>query len=1472
MVNGDLAGQAFVEDLCERTLRTVRINFDHGTEYLIDLRNQANAESSTMREYRGRYVFELIQNANDAVRDARQQGGTYDRRSYRVRIQLTEQALIIANDGIPFLEKDVDSIYRWGESSKDPNKSVGYKGIGFKSVLEITESPQIFSSIVQFHFDHATCYTRIRKIVGKKPDLKLPITRFVFPFSVDAVEMPDRDLVSSLLNSQGYSTVIRLPLLKKIKPEEILQRIEQDLDPALLLFLNGIDEIEFWTHGKCQRTLARKIDLRRRSIGQGQDVTLLENKIAVSRWLLFDAPKHPVDIGADIEKIRDNAWSRVKKVGFGLAFPLNEQGHLKIDADYSNLFVYFPTDVNSGLRFRVHADFFIDAARKTIPSLRYNSWLADQIADFLRKTVIPELLKRFPDNVSLIRMLVPEPRQEFAGELQASLLKTLGDTPFVQDSQRELATPSKLLLVPDGLHGQLTEFHRYFPEDELLHLKRGRRFPNRQLYGYLDCIAFLSTLGAHLLVCEDVFKLFDRFHPVTQPNDYQDFYQFLWNWREGQPDYSARSSFSEKLSKATFIITSNGDWIRPRERLYHAKLRFETPNMPRAIKAQLAHPLVYGDKGTTSPAYQLLNTLSPKVRDYDAAEIIRSSIVSLFDKENFTKLSAEERAEIYRYLFGYWQSQRAGSSEIERLLKRVLVPARLVSDRRAQIWSPANETYLSSIWSKDNRLEELYEGLECPFLYEINGLEIAENERADWAQFWQWLGVSNSPRFLHHEIDPNHSQDWYSIAKYHPHANSISWENYIQWAREKYHHCPTHWTSHRYLIKSVTIDRLKELLESHNAQKMILLFQFLAENWHGNNSELQAKVACQRKTGRETEKIIPHWRYVLQNSAWIPAATNVDGDKPEWEFYRPDQCWLIASSEDPIIRSLLPTPPDQFSGLLHRQFAKDIGIHALDDAGLDELVEVLKSLPSYYPDPNVSVSAGKRPVRRALSTLTRWVIGRINNLLIQSDTHPTPIELIPLVVQDRNTLRYSSPGENVFYADDRYHSPRWRDYLPFAPLDDDWRDAAKYLSLKFVSEYVQEEVSPGAIMPEETEKLARRFKIARPFMMALVSDQRESARDETARYLSRLEIQVVKELSVQRKISLDPGKTIEDFTARVFLKEEVGTRAGSSGRAPRTGILYVYKDVIENFDMLGGPIAAYIRIPSLADAFVILLDRGDTNGRIRFLQTRGLNETIVEEMRVLLRRSGINDEDENPEVEQKSKKLDQDIMNGIRKPAMGMQPEEPESKKPEDTPENKPSIKPEPAQKPLEFPAINIEDVKAFVVGNGTIPVIGSEKRIKHPGGGHKPQRPFWDGDQKLRDAYGKRGEELVFLWEIQRLKTLNIDDAEHNVRWLRQEGLLTADHDIESVDIIDNQVVPITIEVKATPGADFRVFMSREELECALRIGKNYRLYRVTHVAEAAPQIYLFENPYTLWEQGKAIIEPRDTTVYLPDPSEFDG
>ncbi len=65
--------QEYVEELSAQTLRQVAINHQNGLPFVdVDLKNQANAEAGVMREYHGRYLFELLQNANDAITAAKE--------------------------------------------------------------------------------------------------------------------------------------------------------------------------------------------------------------------------------------------------------------------------------------------------------------------------------------------------------------------------------------------------------------------------------------------------------------------------------------------------------------------------------------------------------------------------------------------------------------------------------------------------------------------------------------------------------------------------------------------------------------------------------------------------------------------------------------------------------------------------------------------------------------------------------------------------------------------------------------------------------------------------------------------------------------------------------------------------------------------------------------------------------------------------------------------------------------------------------------------------------------------------------------------------------------------------------------------------------------------------------------------------------------------------------------------------------
>lgn len=93
------------------------------TSYDCFILNHFNDEISTLEEYEGRELYELIQNADDAG-------------SSNLKIELIGTTLIVSNDGNrPFTQDGYASIMRPNQSTKRDEKYIGCKGLGFRSVL-----------------------------------------------------------------------------------------------------------------------------------------------------------------------------------------------------------------------------------------------------------------------------------------------------------------------------------------------------------------------------------------------------------------------------------------------------------------------------------------------------------------------------------------------------------------------------------------------------------------------------------------------------------------------------------------------------------------------------------------------------------------------------------------------------------------------------------------------------------------------------------------------------------------------------------------------------------------------------------------------------------------------------------------------------------------------------------------------------------------------------------------------------------------------------------------------------------------------------------------------------------------------------------------------------------------------------------------------------------------------------------------
>jgi hypothetical protein len=162
-------------DLWKRRLDTIIAGIANRNDYYLQI---ANAAEHISAEYHGRFLIELIQNANDqAVRQRLT--------DTLVTIHRTRRLLAVGNSGQPFDDSKVDAITSLFKSDKAADECIGNKGIGFKAVFQVTDSAEIYSSapggnlaahcpiafrMVRKPFEDESFAAEIRAIAGKLLD------------------------------------------------------------------------------------------------------------------------------------------------------------------------------------------------------------------------------------------------------------------------------------------------------------------------------------------------------------------------------------------------------------------------------------------------------------------------------------------------------------------------------------------------------------------------------------------------------------------------------------------------------------------------------------------------------------------------------------------------------------------------------------------------------------------------------------------------------------------------------------------------------------------------------------------------------------------------------------------------------------------------------------------------------------------------------------------------------------------------------------------------------------------------------------------------------------------------------------------------------------------------------------------------------------------------------------------------------
>lgn len=250
--------------------------------------------------YSRRQITELVQNAADAILKSGQPG--------RIKLILTDRYLYCANDGTEFDQAGIDAITHAYLSDKR-GEEIGRYGLGFKSVLAVTDNPQVFSRSISFHFGAPEARAIMRAVGASEDDL--PILRL--PTVLSAVQAIDDD--ATLRELAGWaSTVVRLPLREHVELEEQLL----DFQTQFLIFTPHVEELSIVIR---QKGAEQAVQHSCRLVGPSS-YELRGPRVSPQRWAIFKTAHQP-SLAARQEV--DDAIAR-KSILITCAMPLDSPG------------------------------------------------------------------------------------------------------------------------------------------------------------------------------------------------------------------------------------------------------------------------------------------------------------------------------------------------------------------------------------------------------------------------------------------------------------------------------------------------------------------------------------------------------------------------------------------------------------------------------------------------------------------------------------------------------------------------------------------------------------------------------------------------------------------------------------------------------------------------------------------------------------------------------------------------------------------------------------------------------------------------------------------------------------------------------------------------------------------------------------------------------------------------------------------
>ena len=275
------------------------------------LSDLAGLEQYVAESYDARSFVELLQNADDAG-------------AKRFVIQRFGNFLLVANDGHHFTRVEFESLCRSAASLKHRGTSIGYRGIGFKSVVGFAEVVHVLSGTLEATFSRERTAREIPQAT------RVPLIRIPHPLETD--DRAKFGAAAERLLGDGFKTVFVFAGL-------IASAIEAEFaafDSTSLLFLRNV----------------RSVDIS----GATESVITLDREASESGIQLLHLTS----------PAGKTLWSVMGRDGIALAFSHDEGGIVPMKGEQAVVHAFLPTHEPTGFHFKLNGDISTDPSRTRI--------------------------------------------------------------------------------------------------------------------------------------------------------------------------------------------------------------------------------------------------------------------------------------------------------------------------------------------------------------------------------------------------------------------------------------------------------------------------------------------------------------------------------------------------------------------------------------------------------------------------------------------------------------------------------------------------------------------------------------------------------------------------------------------------------------------------------------------------------------------------------------------------------------------------------------------------------------------------------------------------------------------------------------------------------------------------------------------------------------------------------------------------